>query len=116
MKILILDDSQDILDVLELLLTEKFQVKTTLNYEVVLRNALECDLLITDLDMPQMNGVEVIKEVQKRRSDLPIILFTALDKELVHTLPLKGIKNLYFAGDKDMNQLMTLVEKVYATF
>ena len=118
MRILIVDDSHDVLDVLELLLCEKFEILKTPSANEVLQLIVKenIDLLITDYNMPEMSGVELSKELRKRQVDVPIILFTALGKDLAHTLPLKIIKDLHFVGDKDMNQLMELVEKVYATF
>jgi DNA-binding response OmpR family regulator len=117
-RILIVDDSHDVLDVVELLLCEKFEILKTSSVKDVLRLIVDqkIDLLITDHNMPEMSGIELSKELRRRQVNLPIILFTALDKELAHTLPLNLIKDLHFVGDKDMNQLMELVEKVYATF
>jgi CheY-like chemotaxis protein len=70
------------------------------------------DLVISDLNMPEMDGIKLCQEVRKINQELPIILFTALDKELAYTLPLAEIKNILFVGDKDMTHLMEVVEKV----
>lgn len=40
---------------------------------------LELDAIITDLNMPQMSGLDLIKALSKRRILLPIILITAAD-------------------------------------
>jgi DNA-binding response OmpR family regulator len=113
-KILIVDDSHDVLDVLELLLAEKFEILKTPSAREVLQLIVKekIDLLITDLNMPEMSGIELSMELRKGQVNLPIILFTALDKELAHTLPLTLIKDIHFVGDKDMNQLMDLVQNV----
>jgi PAS domain S-box-containing protein len=42
------------------------------------------DLVITDYDMPGMNGAALAKALRKRRADLPILLLTALPR--VHQL------------------------------
>lgn len=34
------------------------------------------DLVITDLNMPFMSGLEILEEVKKKDPDLPVILFT----------------------------------------
>lgn len=42
------------------------------------------DLVVTDFEMPNMNGLELLKEIRKEYPDLPVILTTAFgDKELV---------------------------------
>ncbi len=114
MRVLIVDDSLEVLEVLELLLSEKFKVsKTSWPSEVLdLLKAQAIDLVISDLNMPEMDGIKLCQEVRKINQELPIILFTALDKELSHTLPLAEIKNILFVGDKDMTHLMEVVEKV----
>jgi CheY-like chemotaxis protein len=113
-RVLIVDDSLEVLEVLELLLSEKFKVsKTSWPSEVLdLLKAQAIDLVISDLNMPEMDGIKLCQEVRKINQELPIILFTALDKELAHTLPLAEIKNILFVGDKDMTHLMEVVEKV----
>jgi len=113
-RVLIVDDSLEVLEVLELLLSEKFKVsKTSTSTEVMsLLKTQSIDLVITDLNMPEMDGIGLCREVRKIHQELPIILFTALDKELAHTLPLAEIKNILFVGDKDMTHLMEVVEKV----
>jgi CheY-like chemotaxis protein len=42
------------------------------------------DLVITDYDMPAMNGAALAKALRKLRTDLPILLLTALPR--VHQL------------------------------
>ncbi len=118
MRVLIVDDSLEVLEVLELLLSEKFKVsKTSSSTEVMsLLKTQTIDLVITDLNMPEMDGIGLCREVRKIHQELPIILFTALDKELSHTLPLAELKNILFVGDKDMTRLMEVVEKVCGTF
>ncbi|MCK5293207.1 MAG: response regulator [Arcobacteraceae bacterium] len=80
-KILILDDEQDILDVVERFLNRKqiVDVVTCANPLVALEmiKAGGYDLLLTDIMMPEMNGVEVLKEVKKSTPDVKVIMMTA---------------------------------------
>ena len=49
-------------------------------------NSLESespDIVLTDLDMPEMNGLELVRELQKRDPTLPVILMTAKGSEAV---------------------------------
>ncbi len=45
--------------------------------ELFKENEEEIDLIITDVNMPQMNGLEMIKEIKKLNSNIPIIVATA---------------------------------------
>ena len=80
-KILIVDDELDILELLEMIIQEKtpYKVVTTNNPLEVphLLKEAPFSLLITDLRMPAMGGMELIREVKKICSDMPIIVITA---------------------------------------
>ena len=77
--ILIVDDDQEICDYMETFLTrDGFFVKTI----TVPQDALEevrsgrYHLVILDLMMPKMDGIEVLKQIRKVDSDIAIIIFT----------------------------------------
>ncbi len=37
----------------------------------------ECDLVILDLQMPQMDGIETLGKILTKKRDMPIIIYTA---------------------------------------
>jgi DNA-binding NtrC family response regulator len=79
-KILIVDDEPSASDYLRLLLEgENFEVRTTANgIEALI--ALETnsfDLVISDIRMPQMDGLELLTHLKQRWPDLPAIVLTA---------------------------------------
>ena len=86
-KIAIIDDEQDILDILEKFLSrsEKFDIVTFTNPKVGLE-ALRTgsfDLVLLDIMMPQMSGLDVLKEIKKDNLNVKAIMMTAystLDK------------------------------------
>jgi diguanylate cyclase (GGDEF)-like protein len=79
-RILIIDDDPDILDVLELTLSERFEVIKAGNGAEGLIHARtgNPDLIITDYMMPVMNGPEFCKELRKDvlLTHIPIIMLT----------------------------------------
>jgi len=78
--VLIVDDEKNYLLVLEALLSkEGFQVLTAGSGPealAVLREA-ETDLVLTDMKMPGMDGIELLKAIKKTDPDLPVIVMTA---------------------------------------
>ena len=79
-RILIIDDDPDILDVLELTLSDQFAVVSALNGAEGLKQVHlhQPDLIITDYMMPVMAGPEFCKEMRKdvTISHIPIIMLT----------------------------------------
>jgi two-component system NtrC family response regulator len=78
--ILIVDDEKNYLVVLEALLgPEGYEIITTDNADNALRLIKESDLdlVITDMKMPGMNGMNLLEDAKRINSDLPIIIMTA---------------------------------------
>jgi DNA-binding response OmpR family regulator len=80
--LLVVDDNKGVLEFLVLLLS-KYGYKT-----IGVPSAMECidivrqrnvDLIISDIMMPEMNGLELCQELQKLAPQTPIILLTARD-------------------------------------
>ncbi len=80
-KILIIDDEPDMLIMLEMLITDKtpHEVVSTNNpleiEELLSKN--EFNLVITDLKMPMMDGIEILEMVKNKDADIPVIVITA---------------------------------------
>jgi DNA-binding NtrC family response regulator len=82
-KIIVVDDEQEILNILEKFLTKQgFTVKTfnsPLQAINVLKNTDDIDLIITDIMMPQINGLELLKQIREFNKKTPILMITAFD-------------------------------------
>jgi len=80
-KLLIVDDEPDMLRLLQMIVREKtpYEVTTTNNPLEALGLAKKggFDLLITDLKMPGLDGIELLNTVREFDADIPIIIITA---------------------------------------
>ncbi len=78
--VLLVDDEAVVLEVVaEGLRTEGFDVLATADATEALKlldEGEKVDLLIADLSMPNVNGLVLIHEAQRRRPELPAILLT----------------------------------------
>ena len=80
-KILIVDDEPDMLKLLSMILREKtpYEITTTNNpieaIELVKKERF--DIVISDLKMPGLDGIEIIDAVKKVDEDTPVIIVTA---------------------------------------
>ena len=80
-KILIVDDEPDMLKLLSMILREKtsYEITTTNNPMEAIELAKQggFDLVISDLKMPGLDGMEIIDAVKKIDEDIPVIIITA---------------------------------------
>jgi two-component system response regulator AtoC len=58
-------------------------------------NGNKIDLLITDINMPELNGLELIHRILKNEIALPVIVMTSeTDEEIFKELEQAGIRNI----------------------
>ena len=80
-RILVIDDEVDMLSLIRLILTEKtdYEIITTNNPLEVsnLLNEKKFDVIVTDLKMPIMDGMDVVDAIRKQDALVPIIIITA---------------------------------------
>jgi two-component system response regulator NreC len=70
------------------------------------------DLLLIDLSMPRMNGLEAIKEVKKQNSDLKIIVLTVHKTEEYILATLQAGADGYVLKDATHSELVMAIEHV----
>lgn len=117
-KILIVDDSQ-----VERLLVEGL-LRTNPDYQVVSASqgeeALERmasqrpDLLITDLIMPGMNGLELVRRVHQQYPAIPVILMTAYGDETTAVEALEAGAASFVSKTQKAERLTATVSRVLA--
>lgn len=80
-RILVVDDEPNMLRLLKTILTDRtgYEVDTTNNPLEVSRMLQEkvYDLVISDLKMPLVDGIELIDIIRKLDAQLPIVIITA---------------------------------------
>ncbi|MFC0270269.1 winged helix-turn-helix domain-containing protein [Metabacillus herbersteinensis] len=91
-KILVVDDEQSIVTLLQYnLIQAGYEVITASDGEEGLASCIseEPDLMVLDLMLPKMDGIEVCKELRQRKIMVPILMLTAKDDEFDKVLGLE---------------------------
>lgn len=87
LKTLVIDDSAQIREFVVdyILKPHGFEVDTAVDGAEGLRKALDCkpDLILTDFEMPRMDGLEFLRAVRKHDRKVPIILMTSHGSEQI---------------------------------
>ncbi len=84
-KVLVVDDEQSIVTLLQFNLEQAgFSVIVALDGKEALQTAKKekPDLIILDLMLPEINGLEVCKELRHEKISTPILMLTAKGDEL----------------------------------
>ena len=78
MHLTIVDDQPDILDLYDQMLSEEFQLKLIQNPEeaITFLTNNTTDLLLLDVNMPEMDGFSVYKRVKEKHPEIPVIFLT----------------------------------------
>ncbi len=96
-KILLVDDESSMIDVTQLILTELgYEVSTAGDGREGLKvlESAQPDLVITDIVMPDMEGIEFIRALAKERPSLPVIVMSG------HGIGLKFLNSARAFGAK----------------
>nr|MDA3786962.1 response regulator [Desulfobacula sp.] len=80
-SISVVDDEESIRDGLELILSEEYDISCFADAESFLsgleKNAP--DLVLMDIGLPAMNGIDALAIIKKKTLDLPVIMITAFE-------------------------------------
>lgn len=114
-KILIIDDDKDICEYMHLLLSQSgYEVNT----ETSPRKALELlkeeefHVVILDIMMPELNGMEVLEEIRKFDSDIAIIIFTGYPSVDTAVMSMKYNVSDYIKKPFDVDEFNKTLEKI----
>ena len=116
LKVLVVDDEEDIVEVIQdRLEAYGFTVVTAgTGVEALKKLSMEkFDGIFLDIKMPGMGGVEVLEEVRKRDTKIPIIIVTSSStKDSALEAMAKGA-NDYVLKPFEWEELKAKIEKVY---
>jgi two-component system NtrC family sensor kinase len=116
--ILVIDDSVAITALLanEILPLGGYRVTAAHSGEEGLEmvETLRPDLILCDLEMPDITGLELLQELQQKRADVPSIMMTAFGSEAVATQALRiGVKD-YIVKPFTTDEILASIDRALA--
>ena len=114
-KVLIIEDDQDIADLVELHLKDlDINLDRATDGEFGLQKALDSDyeLVILDLMLPKLNGLDVCKKIREHKKSLPILLLTAKSEEFDKVLGLELGADDYITKPFSIRELMARIKAI----
>lgn len=111
-KIMVVDDDPIVREMLRIILEpHPYIVQTQEDGTAALEeinNTPDFDLIISDMNMPRLNGLEFLREIRKRKLETPLIFLTV--NEMVHTAidALKNGAEDYIIKDENIAETILL--------
>ncbi len=73
-----------------------------------------CDLLLLDINLPDLNGLEVLKQVKRRQPDLPVVIFSMFSEDEFALEALRAGASGYLNKDSPPGQILAALRTVAA--
>ncbi len=112
-KVLIVDDESGIRSLLSRVLGKKHEIREAANGREALATTIEWfpDIMICDLKMPEMGGLDVLRELQARKDETVVIVLTAHGtvETAVEAMKLGAFD--YLRKPFDVEEVLVVVEK-----
>ncbi|MEG3957459.1 hybrid sensor histidine kinase/response regulator, partial [Microcoleus sp. herbarium2] len=116
--ILVVDDSYTIRQLLSLTLTRAryrvVQAKDGLDALEKLQNGLDCSLAIVDIEMPRMDGFELLRSIRAthRFANIPVAMLTSRSGQKHRQMAMELGANQYFTKPYSETQLLQAIPKL----
>ncbi len=112
MKILVVDDEKNILKLYKAELEDEGYTVVTANSG---REALEIyeqekpDIITLDIMMPEMDGIQVLRQIKQKMPEIPIIMLTAYDYRDDFSV---WVSDSYVVKSSDLTTLKATIKQV----
>jgi len=120
-KILMVDDEADVRESLKLFLGDSYTIFEAVNGEEAIKqlrsgnNLLTMSVILCDLHMPKVGGLECIEFFLKEAPGIPIVVITGFpDAEMAGDLMSRGC-HAYLTKPVDQDKFLAIVKKAIAS-
>lgn len=111
-RILVVEDEKQIAKILKIELEyEGYEVIVAHDGKSGLQSALneKLDLILLDVMLPEMNGIEVLRRIRKENSQIPVLLLTARNMTMDKVTGLDQGANDYITKPFEMEELLARI-------
>lgn len=117
MRILIADDHEIVRKGLKQILLEHYgtvTIEEAPDGEVLVKKAIEADwdIVISDISMPRLNGLEALRKIKELKPTLPMLMLSVHSEDQYALRVMKAGAHGYMTKDLAQQELVNAVEKV----
>ncbi|NOR45859.1 MAG: response regulator [Candidatus Delongbacteria bacterium] len=115
LRILVVDDEENMLNMLKsFFLINEYDCKTATNgleaLEIIENN--EIDIVVTDMKMPKMDGMELLKVIRKKHDDISAVIMTGFAEEYTQTEALNLGAEGYITKPFRNKELLLILDRI----
>jgi len=112
-SILIVDDDESMRDTLEAILQREYNILKASDGQTALRliTEHEINVILLDVLLPDMSGLDVLKQIKDRFSDIEVIMITVVKEVEAAVRAMKQGAFHYINKSFDYDEVLALVEK-----
>ena len=114
-KILIVDDSRSVRNMLATILEASGYITITAEdgLEALAKSVADStiDLIVSDVNMPKIDGIQLVKALRKRGMDVPIVMLTGVNSISVAVDALCSGATDYVLKDNNMDEIIVITVK-----
>jgi DNA-binding NarL/FixJ family response regulator len=119
LRVLIADDHPVVRQGVKQILAEELELEQfgeARNAKEVLDNVSrkKWDILILDINLPDMNGLEILRQLKKVHPDLPVLVLTVFDEDQIAIRVLKAGASGFVTKETMPNELIAAVKKIHS--
>jgi DNA-binding response OmpR family regulator len=117
-RVLVIEDNADLLAILQQLLSADYTVETARRGEdgVTLAMSFRPDVVILDMQLPQMDGIEAGRWIKQEVDNVPILVLTALaGKGDPEAILASGCCDAYMAKPASLDEIRARVAELLAS-
>lgn len=115
MNILVVDDDLPVLNAVEIVLKKRGHIiikAGNAKQALSLLDRLHIDFIISDVSMPDMDGIRFLQLIRKRQQKIPILMLSALKDATVVKNAVESGANGYLAKPFESEDLVRKVESI----
>jgi len=116
-RILVIEDDEEMRALLRDMIEEEgYKTDSVINGSEAFRKLAKesFDLIITDVRMPGLTGLDILPGIKKLQPDAPIIVITAFGSEEVQRKALERGANAYLEKPIHFRELRTLIHDMFS--
>jgi DNA-binding NtrC family response regulator len=115
LRILVVDDDQGIRESLQAILDEAYSLAFAVNGAMALDiiDGNDFDLVLLDLSLPKVGGLEVLKAIKREHSDIDVIIVSATDKAKEAISAMQAGAYGYITKPFEPDEILSTVTRVF---